>query len=78
MAWNTQMPHPPYGFPGPSNAPPYPPHSINNPSNVVPNEGGSSCRSPSDDKNEDDRIEYPSIAEFFAALAETESDEHCF
>ena len=73
-AWNAQAPYPPYGFPGSSNAPSYPPHSTNTPSNI-PDEGGLSHRSPSDD---DDEIEYPSVAEFLVELTETESSEHSF
>ena len=65
-------PYPPYTLPGPSNAPSYMPyhtdHSFNSPT-----EGD--CRSPGDS---DEDLQYPTTAEFFAELMETESSRHYF
>jgi hypothetical protein len=76
--FNTPTPYPPYALPGPSNAPPYPPYHIKSPFDTQSNspaEGDQTQRSPSDD---DVGIQYPTIADFFAELTETESNEHYF
>jgi len=78
MAPNVPAPYPPSTISGPSIAPFYPPFSAETPTNIPSNstaEGYQTRRSPSyDDKD----VRYPSIAEFFAELMETESSEHYF
>ena len=76
--FNAPVPYPEYTSPGPSNAPSYPLCLTNNPPDVtsnLPTEGDQLCWSPSDDGTD---VRYPSIAEFFSELMETESTEHHF
>jgi hypothetical protein len=66
------VPYPPYTLPGPSNPLFYPPYLTDNSINS-PAEGDHG--SPG---NSDEDLHYPTIAEFFTELMETESSEHYF
>ena len=65
-------PYPPYTLPGPSNAPSYPAHHADHsPSPATEGDHGS----PGDSYKD---LQYPTTAEFFAELMETESHRHYF
>ena len=76
--FNPLASYPPYTSTSPSNVPPYPPYPTKSHSSFPPNsptERDQTYRSPSDDDNS---LRYPSIAELFTELMETESNEHHF